>query len=202
MVLLSATNLFFFRLTRCSDGAELTGPCYNLTVLYMSCQLHESHPPDGVRFLPLRSYTGHTSDALMRCTPDGIICSVYLRLTRVEQPRKDHVCVRKPTQNAKKTTEYHIHRYCLSATMNEDAACEEELVPHFEIKVTLLGHVSVGKTTVLNALFQDYYSEVSRRPTTAGVNLFSCFASFLVPTTTWRRPMEKRTTTTTKRKMR
>ena len=47
--------------------------------------------------------------------------------------------------------------------MNEDAACEEELVPHFEVKMALLGHVSVGKTTVLNALLQDYYSEVSRR---------------------------------------
>ncbi len=36
----------------------------------------------------------------------------------------------------------------------------------------MLGHVSVGKTTVLNALFQDYFSEVSRRRTTAGVNFF------------------------------
>lgn len=42
----------------------------------------------------------------------------------------------------------------------------------FEIKVALLGHVSVGKTTVLNALFQDKFSEVSMRRTTAGINFF------------------------------
>jgi len=42
----------------------------------------------------------------------------------------------------------------------------------FEIKVALLGHVSVGKTTVLNALFQDKFSEVSMRRTTAGINHF------------------------------
>jgi len=42
----------------------------------------------------------------------------------------------------------------------------------FEIKVALLGHVSAGKTTVLNALLQDKFSEVSKRRTTAGVNHF------------------------------
>jgi GTPase SAR1 family protein len=42
----------------------------------------------------------------------------------------------------------------------------------FEIKVALLGYVSVGKTTVLNALLQDKFSEVSMRRTTAGVNFF------------------------------
>ena len=42
----------------------------------------------------------------------------------------------------------------------------------FEIKVALLGHVSVGKSTVLNALLQDKFSEVSMRRTTAGVNFF------------------------------
>jgi len=41
-----------------------------------------------------------------------------------------------------------------------------------EIKVGLIGHVSVGKTTVLNALFREKYSEVSMRRTTAGVNYF------------------------------
>ena len=42
----------------------------------------------------------------------------------------------------------------------------------FEIKVALLCHVSVGKSTVLNALLQDKFSEVSMRHTTAGVNFF------------------------------
>jgi GTPase Era involved in 16S rRNA processing len=44
--------------------------------------------------------------------------------------------------------------------------------PAFEIKVALLGHVSVGKTTVLNALFQEQFSEVSMKRTTAGINHF------------------------------
>jgi small GTP-binding protein len=42
----------------------------------------------------------------------------------------------------------------------------------FEIKVALLGYVSVGKTTVLNAMFRDKFSEVSMRRTTAGINFF------------------------------
>jgi GTPase SAR1 family protein len=42
----------------------------------------------------------------------------------------------------------------------------------FEIKVALLGHVSAGKSTVLNALLRDKFSEVSMRRTTAGVNFF------------------------------
>ena len=42
----------------------------------------------------------------------------------------------------------------------------------FEIKVGLLGHVSVGKTTGLNALLQEKFSEVSMKRTTAGINLF------------------------------
>lgn len=42
----------------------------------------------------------------------------------------------------------------------------------FEIKVALLGHVSVGKTTILNALFQEKFSEVSMKRTTAGINHF------------------------------
>ena len=47
----------------------------------------------------------------------------------------------------------------------------------FEIKVALLGHVSVGKSTVLNALLQDKFSEVSMRRTTAGVNFFRISAA-------------------------
>ena len=42
----------------------------------------------------------------------------------------------------------------------------------FEIKVGLLGHVSVGKTTGLNALLQEKFSEVSMKRTTAGIHLF------------------------------
>ena len=42
----------------------------------------------------------------------------------------------------------------------------------FEIKVVLVGYVSVGKTTVLNALLGDKFSEVSMRRTTAGVSNF------------------------------
>jgi GTPase SAR1 family protein len=41
----------------------------------------------------------------------------------------------------------------------------------------LLGYVSVGKTTVLNALLQDKFSEVSMRRTTAGVNFFRVSAT-------------------------
>ena len=42
----------------------------------------------------------------------------------------------------------------------------------FEIKIDLLGHVSVGKTTLLNALLGDKFSEVSKRRTTSGINHF------------------------------
>lgn len=41
-----------------------------------------------------------------------------------------------------------------------------------DIKVALIGHVSVGKTTVLNALFRDKFGEVSMKRTTAGINYF------------------------------
>jgi small GTP-binding protein len=44
--------------------------------------------------------------------------------------------------------------------------------PIFEIKVALIGYVSVGKTTVLNALFREKYGEVSMRRTTAAVNCY------------------------------
>jgi GTPase SAR1 family protein len=42
----------------------------------------------------------------------------------------------------------------------------------FEIKIALLGNVSAGKTTVLNALFRGKFGEVSMKRTTAGVNYF------------------------------
>ncbi|CAB9505889.1 unknown protein [Seminavis robusta] len=47
-----------------------------------------------------------------------------------------------------------------------------ESVPLSEIKVAILGHVSVGKTTVLNAILGDKFGEVSMRRTTAGINFF------------------------------
>ncbi|CAJ1960386.1 unnamed protein product [Cylindrotheca closterium] len=45
--------------------------------------------------------------------------------------------------------------------------------PTFQIKVAIIGNVSAGKTTVLNALFRDKYGEVSMKRTTAGVNEFA-----------------------------
>jgi GTPase SAR1 family protein len=44
--------------------------------------------------------------------------------------------------------------------------------PCSEIKIAVIGYVSVGKTTVLNALFRDRYSHVYMTPTTAAVNNF------------------------------
>ena len=41
--------------------------------------------------------------------------------------------------------------------------------PLLEIKVSILGHVSVGKTTVLNALLRDKFSEVAKKRTTASI---------------------------------
>jgi small GTP-binding protein len=47
----------------------------------------------------------------------------------------------------------------------------------FDIQVALLGNVSAGKSTVLNALLQGKYSEVAMRRTTAGVNFFRVHAT-------------------------
>lgn len=41
-----------------------------------------------------------------------------------------------------------------------------------DINIAIVGHVSVGKTTILNALFRDKYGEVSMKRTTAGINYF------------------------------
>ena len=46
----------------------------------------------------------------------------------------------------------------------------------FEINVAVIGYVSVGKTTLLNALLRDKYSEVSPRRATAGINKFRLFS--------------------------
>jgi len=53
--------------------------------------------------------------------------------------------------------------------------------PPFEIKVALLGNVSAGKSTVLNALLKDKYSEVAMNRTTACVNYFSVFKKLQQP---------------------
>ena len=55
--------------------------------------------------------------------------------------------------------------------------------PAFEIRVAILGHVSVGKTTVLNALLGDKFSEVSKKRTTAGINHFKIVSTIkgLIP---------------------
>ena len=45
-------------------------------------------------------------------------------------------------------------------------------LPMFEIRVAVVGYVSVGKTTVINALFGAEYGEVSMKRTTAVVNNF------------------------------
>lgn len=44
--------------------------------------------------------------------------------------------------------------------------------PQFEIRIAVLGYVSAGKTTVINAILRDKYGEVAMRRTTAGVNHF------------------------------
>ncbi|CAB9505888.1 expressed unknown protein [Seminavis robusta] len=54
--------------------------------------------------------------------------------------------------------------------------------PLSEIRVALLGHVSVGKTTVLNAILGDKFGEVSMRRTTAGINFFRIVPSTLATT--------------------
>lgn len=45
-------------------------------------------------------------------------------------------------------------------------------ISSFEIHVAILGHVSAGKSTVLNSLLQGKFSDVAMRRTTAGVNFF------------------------------
>eukprot|EP00977_Amphora_coffeiformis_P017392 scaffold5627_cov158-Amphora_coffeaeformis.AAC.3 len=47
-----------------------------------------------------------------------------------------------------------------------------QISPTYEIRVALIGYVSVGKTTVLNALFGAKYGEVNMNRTTALVNNF------------------------------
>jgi GTPase SAR1 family protein len=54
--------------------------------------------------------------------------------------------------------------------------------PTYEIKVAVLGYVSVGKTTVLNALLRDKYGEVAMRRTTAAINYFRISTSSPAPT--------------------
>jgi GTPase SAR1 family protein len=66
--------------------------------------------------------------------------------------------------------------------------------PTFDIKVAFLGHVSAGKSTLVNALLQDSYAEVAIGRTTVDVHLFRIFSPVVVvhslPTT-----VEETTTT-------
>jgi GTPase SAR1 family protein len=57
--------------------------------------------------------------------------------------------------------------------------------PHqFEIRIAVLGYVSAGKTTVINALLRDQYGQVGMKRTTAGVNYFRLHHHQKGPTTT------------------
>jgi GTPase SAR1 family protein len=42
-----------------------------------------------------------------------------------------------------------------------------------KLNIAILGRVSAGKSTVLNALLQNKYSEIGKSRTTAGVNKFN-----------------------------
>lgn len=56
-----------------------------------------------------------------------------------------------------------------------------KVAPTFEIKIAIIGPVSAGKSTLLNALLVGKYSETALQRTTAGVNFFRLNPS---PTTT------------------
>jgi GTP-binding protein EngB required for normal cell division len=43
---------------------------------------------------------------------------------------------------------------------------------HFNINIAIIGHVSVGKSTLLNAILGEKFSQVSKKRTTAGINHF------------------------------
>jgi GTPase SAR1 family protein len=73
--------------------------------------------------------------------------------------------------------DFSLERPVLFATMLIDTK--------FDIKVALIGYVSVGKTTILNALLRDKYGEVAMGRATASVN------NYCVSTTT---PSEKSST--------
>lgn len=49
--------------------------------------------------------------------------------------------------------------------------------PTFEIKVAFCGYVNAGKSTLVNALLQEKYSEVSMNRSTYGVNSFRVFSN-------------------------
>ncbi|CAJ1951470.1 unnamed protein product [Cylindrotheca closterium] len=57
--------------------------------------------------------------------------------------------------------------------MSKDDPPPMKSPPTFQIKVALIGNVSAGKTTVVNALFRDKFGEVSMKRTTAGINEFA-----------------------------
>jgi GTPase SAR1 family protein len=51
-----------------------------------------------------------------------------------------------------------------------------KIAPTFEIRVAVIGNVSAGKTTVLNALFRDKFGAVSMKRTTAAANYFHVYS--------------------------
>ena len=69
--------------------------------------------------------------------------------------------------------------FSLLTTPEQERICyvKTMISQSFEIRVALVGYVSVGKTTVLNALFQDKWGDVSMKRTTAGINMFRIVSS-------------------------
>jgi GTP-binding protein EngB required for normal cell division len=65
----------------------------------------------------------------------------------------------------------HLSYSCRSIHLHEMKS------PTFEIKVAFCGNVNAGKSTLVNALLQQKYSEVSMDRTTLGVNSFRIFSN-------------------------
>jgi small GTP-binding protein len=79
-------------------------------------------------------------------------------------------------------TSYFCHFYSqhahLQPLQQEQQEQQEDMtfdsLTDFQIKVALIGYVSVGKTTILNALLRDKYGEVAMGRATASVNYYCC----------------------------
>ena len=64
---------------------------------------------------------------------------------------------------------------------HENESMSGGLPADIDITVAILGHVSAGKTTLLNALLKESYGEVSMRKTTAGINYFRLKQNYAHP---------------------